>query len=131
MISDKKNSTIKIIVAAAYVVMVAVNALAVILPIGGVGTNEVSDAYPNLFAPPPLTFAVWGVIYVLLAMYILYQIGLFHGEEETPKEELIKKVGTLFTVSSLFNCAWIFSWHYQIIWASLILITGLLASPLY
>jgi len=36
----------------------------------------VSDSYPNLFAPAGLTFAIWGVIYLALAGYVLYQFGL-------------------------------------------------------
>ena len=60
----------------AYVVMVVVNALANIVPIGGNTSGEVSDAYANLFAPAGFTFAIWSVIYVLLALHVAWQIGL-------------------------------------------------------
>jgi len=46
-----KNTLIKIIAGVAYVAMVVVNFLANRLPINNRGTGEISDAYPNLFAP--------------------------------------------------------------------------------
>jgi hypothetical protein len=58
-------------------VMVAVNAMATLLPINGVTPGQVSDSYPNLFAPTGLTFSIWGLIYLGLACFILYQWGIF------------------------------------------------------
>ena len=49
---------------------VAVNGLANALPINDITTGELSDMYPNLFVPAGLTFAVWGVIYILLAVFV-------------------------------------------------------------
>jgi hypothetical protein len=57
--------------ALSYVGMVAVNGLANALPLNGITTGEVSDAYFNLFAPAGVTFAIWGVIYVLLAILVV------------------------------------------------------------
>ncbi|MDZ7837626.1 MAG: hypothetical protein U5N58_06550 [Actinomycetota bacterium] len=51
-----------------------VNALANILPINNKATGELSDQYPNLFVPAGLTFSIWGLIYILLAIFIVYQI---------------------------------------------------------
>jgi len=64
---------IKIFAGIAYVAMVFVNFLANSLPINNRGTGEISDAYPNLFAPAGLTFSIWGLIYLFLAGYVLYQ----------------------------------------------------------
>lgn len=61
---SKKSMLLQILVPIAFTLMVTVNALANILPINGVGTGEVSDKYGNLFAPAPITFAIWGVIYI-------------------------------------------------------------------
>ncbi|NCB41852.1 MAG: tryptophan-rich sensory protein [Clostridia bacterium] len=108
--------------------MIAVNGLANALPINGLNTGEASDAYPNLFAPAGMTFAIWGVIYLLLAAYVLYQFGAFQNKDEQIKGELLNKVGLLFAVSSLANAAWIFAWHYQIVPVSLALIVAMLFS---
>lgn len=120
-----KNST-KILVFVTYIAMIAANALANILPINGLNTGEVSDSYPNLFAPAGMTFAIWGVIYALLAAYALYQAGLFNGKKEVLKGDLLNKVGFIFSISSLLNTVWIFAWHYKIVPLSLALISMML-----
>ncbi len=113
-----------------FVVMVTVNALANILPIAGMSTGAISDAYPNLFAPAPLTFAIWGLIYFLLALFILYQLGLFNGKSGGSMPA-VKRIGGWFIVSSLANAAWIFSWHYQVIPVSMVLMVVILMSLIF
>ena len=60
------ETPIKIAVVVTYLIMIAVNAMANILPINGIDTGAVSDSYPNLFAPAGLTFSIWGVIYLVV-----------------------------------------------------------------
>jgi hypothetical protein len=108
----KKTNSISIIVLLTYLAMVIVNGLANALPINGMITGDISDSYPNLFAPTGITFIIWGVIYLLLAAHTAYQLGLFRKGEEV-KTALLKDVGTLFSISSLANAAWIFAWHYK------------------
>jgi hypothetical protein len=117
---------IRWLAAIAYVVMVAVNALANTLPINGVQTGEVSDAYPNLFAPAPLTFSIWGLIYLLTALYALYQLGLFRGRGTRLPERVLDRVSLYFLISSLANAAWIFAWHYDAIALSMVLMLVIL-----
>jgi len=59
----------------AFLATVGVNALANALPINGKTTGELSDLYPNLFVPAGMTFSIWGVIYLLLAIFAVYQIA--------------------------------------------------------
>jgi hypothetical protein len=59
-----------------------VNALANILPINGKNTGQLSDQYPNLFVPAGITFAIWGVIYILLIIFIIYQFVILAGEKD-------------------------------------------------
>lgn len=117
-----KNIYLKILAALAYVAMVTVNSLANILPINNRTTGEVSDAYTNLFAPAGLTFSIWGLIYLLLAGYVIFQFT----KDGQNKEGLIKKINPLFIATSLVNIAWIFAWHYDYIGLSVILISTLL-----
>lgn len=127
----RNEAPIKIAVAVTYLIMIVVNALANILPINGIDTGAVSDSYPNLFAPAGLTFSIWGVIYLLLLGYTLYQFGLFQGDKSKVKTELLRKVGVVFSGSSLVNAAWIFSWHYSMIGLSVLLMLVLLLSLIY
>ncbi len=112
---------IKIVVAATYLIMVIVNALANAIPINGVTTGQVSDAYPDLFAPASITFSIWGLIYLLLAGYILYQFGFFQADRGASRGDLFQKIGIYFAISSVANALWIFAWHNFVIWLSLLL----------
>lgn len=110
-----------------FLATVAVNALANILPINGYKTGEVSTFYPNLFVPAGFTFAIWGVIYLGLTFFVLYQAGVFTKNEEKPLG-LAAEIGWLFVLSSLANVAWIFLWHYFFIPSTLIVMVVLLFS---
>lgn len=123
---SKTNIVIRITVLVTYLAMVAANALANILPINGVNTGQVSDAYPNLFAPAGITFSIWGIIYLLLAGYSFYQLVLPRMSQNIIDAGLINKVGILFSISSVANMIWIFSWHYRIIALSMLLMLVIL-----
>jgi len=118
-----KNISIKILAGVAYIAMVIVNFLANSLPINNRSTGAISDAYPNLFAPAGLTFSIWGLIYLLLAGYVLYQ---FISESSKKKEALLKKINILFIATSIANISWIFAWHYDFIGLSLLIMAILL-----
>jgi hypothetical protein len=122
----KNSLLIKISVAAGYMAMVAVNFLANALPIGGVTTGEASAAHANLFTPAGVTFSIWGLIYLLLLIYTLYQFGLGQKETGPEREKLLAATGRYFIVTSLANIAWIFAWHYGVIWLSVLIMLTLL-----
>lgn len=123
MYENKVKNSIKVIVTVTYLLMVLVNVLANTLPINGQQTGEVSDSYPNLFAPSGLTFAIWGLIYFLLACFTLSLLGFFQGGKNNTKARLLNKIGILFSISSIANAAWIFAWHYnQILLCMLLMI---------
>lgn len=105
-----------ILVLITLIIMVAVNAMANILPINNLTTGEISDAYPNLFAPAGLTFAVWGLIYLLLAAFTVFQFFQPKTEEAARR---LKYVQLFFVISSVANTAWIFCWHYLLLPVSL------------
>ena len=111
----------KVLSVVAYVSMVYVNYLANALPINNRDTGAISDSYPNLFAPAGFTFAIWGVIYMLLGGFLIYQ---FTGAQKK-HEKIIEKINPLFILSCIFNILWIFSWHYDFIGLSVIIMLGL------
>lgn len=122
---------VKISVAVTFLIMISANALANILPVNGVSTGQVSDAYQNLFTPAGLTFSIWGLIYLLVAGYVLYTLGFFQADKDNVKTELLYKTGIIFSISSLANTAWIFCWHYDLIPLTMLLMVVLLVSLAY
>ena len=124
--SEPENITLKAVATIVYVVMVTLNALANILPINGKNTGEISDSYPNLFAPIGFTFAIWSVIYVLLAAFCIYQFKKVRSKKSKVSEHLLSEIIPYFIASSVLNSAWIFAWHYMQIGLSVVLISAML-----
>ncbi len=104
--------------------MIAMNALANILPINGMTTGAVSDNYANLFAPAGITFAIWGIIYLALGIYVVYQV--FLNWRLTGANFEIRQLSIWFSLSSIINACWILAWHYDQIAISVVLMLGLL-----
>jgi hypothetical protein len=108
----------------AFLATVAVNAMANALPINGRTTGEISDLYPNLFVPAGITFSIWGLIYLLLAIFALYQVA----SPAAQASEFVQRIGPFFILASAANVGWIFLWHYRQVFPSLILMLVLLTS---
>jgi len=117
----------KISIALVYIIMVVTNYLANALPINNIDTGAVSGLYPNLFAPAGITFSIWGIIYLMLGLFVLYQFGVFK-KINLKEDKLLNKIGIYFIISSIANALWIFSWHYGILWLSIILMLTILLS---
>jgi len=58
---------------AAFAITLVINGLAGTTLIGGRTTAEVSDMYPTLITPAGYVFAIWGIIYLLLGAWLVYQ----------------------------------------------------------
>jgi hypothetical protein len=104
---------------------VIVNGLATTLPINNKTTGELSDQYPNLFVPAGLTFSIWGLIYVLLAIFAIYQL-IIVIRQDAQRSAFVDRIGLLFLGSCAANIGWIFAWHYEIVPLSLVLMLLLL-----
>lgn len=105
--------------------VVAVNYLANALPINNKTTGQLSDQYPNLFVPAGLTFAIWGLIYVLLSIFVVY--SLIFAFKAGAQRSFINSIGILFLITCLANIGWIFAWHYEILPLSMVMMILLLA----
>ena len=116
----------KIGVLAAYIVMLTVNALANILPLNGKDTGAISNQYANLFTPAPLTFAIWGAIYLLLLIYVIAQLLPTKTEAVIARQAMLRELSSWFMVTSLLNAGWIFAWHYEQIALSMVIMVALL-----
>ena len=106
---------------AAFAGVLVVNTLASTVGINGMLTGSVSDGIPNLFVPAGLTFSIWGLIYVLLLLFNVWQFT----QSSSPA---VGRVGWLFVLSSAANVGWLLLWHYKLTVLSLAAMLVLLAS---
>jgi len=101
--------------------MIIMNYLANALPLNNVTTGQLSDSYPNLFVPAGITFAIWGVIYILLLIYCFLQFTVTGTNREA-----VAGLSWLFAVSCILNAIWIVCWHYKQMVPSVLVMIALL-----
>jgi hypothetical protein len=89
------------------VALIVMNILANALPLNGISTATISDSFKVLFVPAGYVFAIWGLIYIGLLAYGIYQA--LPAQKENPR---LRRAAAPFIVGSLANIAWLFFWHY-------------------
>jgi len=113
-----------------FAAMITANSLANALPINGFTTGELSDMYPNLFVPAGITFSIWGVIYLLLLIFIITQtIAAF--SDKASKYLLSPLASWAFALTCVLNSLWIITWHYQMVFLSVVVMLLFLITLIY
>jgi hypothetical protein len=87
---------------------IVINILANALPLNGLNTGEISDRFQVFFVPAGYVFSIWGLIYIGLIAYAVFQA--LPSQRENPR---LRNTGYLVALSGLANIAWIFLWHYE------------------
>ena len=72
---------------------------------------------------PAYVFSIWGLIYIGLLAYTIYQA--LPSQRANPR---LRRTGWLVALSSLANGAWIFFWHYGYYALTLVVMLILLAA---
>ena len=110
-----------ILVAVATVGVIAFNWLAAAGYVNGVTPAEISNKYPTLITPAGYAFSIWSLIYVGLIAFTIYQL--------LPAQlERFRSVRSLYILSCVLNCAWIYFWHNDNIAVSFVVIAALAAT---
>ena len=104
-------------------ITLVVNGLANALPLNGLNTGQISDRFKVYFVPAGYVFAIWGVIYLGLIAFAIFQA--LPGQRENPR---LRAVGWWVALGGLANSAWIFLWHYLQFPLTLVAMLTLLAS---
>ena len=115
-----KNLAPRLLALVSFAFMLVMNVLATTLPLNGQATGDISDRYDTLFAPIGFTFAIWGVIYLLLGVYTVVQL--------VADNSVIRAITPWFIASSVLNGTWIVAWHYEVLWLAAVIILGLLGT---
>ncbi|MBN2258177.1 MAG: hypothetical protein JW704_10185 [Anaerolineaceae bacterium] len=102
---------------------IIVNGLANALPINGLNTGQVSDRFDVYFVPAGYVFSIWGLIYLGLIAYAIFQA--LPTQRTNPR---LRSTGWWVVLGGLANIAWIFLWHYEIFPLTLLAMLVLLLS---
>jgi len=101
----------------AIVATLVVNTLSNIFPPGGLNVGTIANTLLKnvLILPANYAFAIWGLIYVGLVAYGLYQLRRPQRQDPT-----IRQVNILLIVACLAQIAWIFLFTLQQFWWSVL-----------
>jgi hypothetical protein len=118
-----KNNIRQIAVIISVLVTLTINILADALPINGLNTGKISDGFHVYFVPAGYVFAIWGLIYIGLLTYAVYQS--LPAQKDNPR---LQATGWWVVLGGLANSTWIFLWHYELFVGTLAAMLVLLAS---
>ena len=107
----------------AFAVTVLVNSLSNALPINGQSMAEISAKYPSLFTPAGFTFSIWGVIYLALLVFVIWQ-----ALPAQRANSQIARLSPWFKINCMANAAWLIAWHYEQLVVSMLLMLLVLAT---
>jgi hypothetical protein len=74
---------------------------------GKTSIADISAKYDNLLTPAGYAFGIWGLIYIALIVFAIYQSGDIFRKDL--KRDFIGKIGWWFIISNLANAAWIWA----------------------
>ena len=103
-----RSLTWPILNAVAVAATIVVNGLANALPLNNQTTADISDRFDVLFTPAGYVFSIWGLIYLGLIAFAVFQV--LPAQRASLR---LARIGPWFLVASLANIAWIFLWHYE------------------
>jgi benzodiazapine receptor len=101
--------------------VLAVNVISVVLPLNGRTAGEIADSFHVLFEPAAYAFSIWGLIYLALLSFAVYQ--LFPSQWNNPR---VRATDGLFAATCLANAGWLFAWHFGSYILSMVAIVVLL-----
>lgn len=87
---------------------IVINGLANALPFNNLTTAEISDRFQVYFVPAGYVFAIWGLIYLGLIAFAVFQA--LPAQRENP---CLRAIFPWFVLTSLANITWLFLWHFE------------------
>jgi benzodiazapine receptor len=122
--TSEDSTVLKWMNVVAFVLTVLVNGLAGSTTLlGGKLTAEISNANPTLITPAGYVFSIWGIIYVLLGVFTVFQ-----ALPSQKGKAYQKRIGWFFVLSSLLNIGWLFLWQFGYLTLSVVLMFMILST---
>lgn len=113
----------QVTVVVSYIVTLVMNWLATTGALGGLTTQQIATRYPIYFLPANFTFGIWGIIYLALGAYTVYQA--LPSQRERPQQ---RAVGWLVALTGVFNSLWLVMFQNTLFAASMVAMLALLAT---
>jgi len=105
----RSDTVRQLVTVLSFLLTMAVNIAANALPINGQMTSTISDRFHVYVIPAGYVFAIWGVIYVLLGAFTVWQALPRNREDAT-----LRSLGYLPALSGLLNTVWLLLFQYEV-----------------
>ncbi len=94
-----------------------------VAPVGGMTVGDIANAFFTqvLVLPANYAFAIWGLIYVGLGAFAIYQFRT--DQAANPR---LRRLGYLLPLAALFQSVWVFTFEARQFWISCGLMMGIL-----
>lgn len=90
-----------------FILALVINFLATSLPLNDLTTGEISDMFDIYFVPAGYVFSIWGLIYLGLLAFVIYQALPINRDNQR-----LAKIDGWFSLSNIANALWLVSFHY-------------------
>ncbi|WP_295619535.1 tryptophan-rich sensory protein [Chamaesiphon sp. GL140_3_metabinner_50] len=123
--SSNPALTRQLVTLLAIIVSIIVNTLSNIFPLNGTNIGKLSNTLlaPVQVTPANYAFAIWGVVYLGLIAYGLYQFQ--STERYNPR---LERGGYLLTIACIFQSVWIYLFLARLFPLSIVAMLGILLS---
>ncbi len=112
-----------------FILVIATNALANILPINEFNTGQISGFYTNYFVPAGFTFSIWGIIYLFLLNYSISYTYFTIKQRQFPDiKKYLDTITPYYWFTCILNAGWILVWHYLQVGVSVLIMLAFLFS---
>lgn len=122
----KKQQTLSIINLFAVLFAIGINYYSQMYTINGNRVSDMSDKYSNLFTPAGYAFAIWGIIFIAIFIFSVYQIYRTFLRKQT--FDFISQTGLWFAITNVTNGLWIVAWLYDYTLVSVVIMLVILFS---
>ncbi len=125
MATEATNTTWRWLAAASVFINVGFNYYTTVNPINNQTQGEVSAQYPTLITPAGYAFSIWGLIYLSLIIYCIYQ--LLPPQRTKPVYDVL--AWPLIIINGL-SIAWLYVFAHEYIGMSAIIISCMLVAAI-
>lgn len=120
------NKVLSLLNLASVILVILVNFVTQALRLNNTTIGEISSRYDNLFTPASYAFSIWGLIFLGLFAYAIFQVKrAFYNSKPN---EFIKQTGYWFIITNVLNSLWFFVFVYDYIGLSVLIMLGILFS---
>ncbi|WP_400070849.1 tryptophan-rich sensory protein [Zobellia russellii] len=108
------------------IVVILVNYVSQAFRLNGTTIGEISAKYDNLFTPAGYAFSIWGIIFLSLIGYSIFQVKrAFFSKKES---DFINQTEYWFFIANMLNAAWVLAFVFDYTGLSVLIMLGILFS---